>query len=130
MLEATKLRNGTTFLDQKEPFKVLKYTHTHLSRGAGSVKLKVRNLRTGAVLNRTYKGNDRVEELDTSSKKIQYLYKEGEDYAFMDSTDFSQLTISAQILTDQAKFLKEGEEYTVLFWHSPKTYRLLQTLIS
>lgn len=121
MISSTKLRNGITFIDHGEPFKVIKYTHTHLSRGAGTVKLKVRNLRTGNVLNKTYKGNDKVDDVDISKKKLQYLYKEGKDHIFMDTQDFAQLAIAPKILGDQTKFLKEGEEYNVGFWHSPKT---------
>lgn len=121
MISATKLRNGTTFIDHGEPFKVIKYTHTHLSRGAGTIKLKVRNLKTGAVLSKTYKGNDKVDEVDISKKKLQYLYQDGKDHAFMDTSDFTQLSITGSPLGDQAKFLKEGEEYNVGFWLSPKS---------
>ena len=121
MISATKLRNGTTFLDHNEPFKVIKYTHTHLSRGAGTIKLKVKNLRTGSALTKTYKGNDKVDEVNISKSKLQYLYKEGKDHTFMDTQDFEQLIISHTILGGQAKFLKEGEEYDVGFWVSPKS---------
>lgn len=123
MIDATKLKNGTTFMDQNEPFKVIKYTHTHLSRGAGNVKLKVRNLRTGAVTNKAYKGNDRVEEADLTTKTLQFLYKEGDDFMFMDSGDFSQVSMPDDILGDQATFLKEGEEYQVGFWTNPKSHQ-------
>lgn len=121
MIQTTKLKNGTTFLDQNQPFKVIKYTHTHLSRGAGNIKLKVKNLKTGAVTTRSYKGNDKVDELDVSKRKMQYLYKEGSDYTFMDTQDFSQLSIPTNVLGNQAKFLREGEEYNVRFWKSPKS---------
>lgn len=121
MIDATKLKNGATFMDQNEPYKVIKYTHTHLSRGAGNVKLKVRNLRTGAVTNKAYKGNDRVEEADLTTKNLQYLYKEGGDYIFMDSSDFTQVNMTNDILGDQASFLKEGDEYQVGFWTNPRT---------
>jgi len=121
MIDATKLKNGTTFMDRNEPYKVISYTHTHLSRGAGNVKLKVRNLRTGAVTSKAYKGNDRVDEADLTTKTLQYLYQESDDYTFMDSKDFNQIFITDDVLGDQAKFLKEGAEYQVGFWTNPKS---------
>ncbi len=59
MIPVTQLRNGATYLADGDPYKVIKYTHTHISRGSGTIKVKVRNLRTGAVLDKTYKGGEK-----------------------------------------------------------------------
>ena len=116
MISVTQLRNGTTFEDGGQLYKVLKYEHTHLSRGAGTIKVKARNLRNGNVLNLAYKSGAMVEEIAVERKALQYLYRDGEDLVFMDPKSFEQVTVAAQILGPQAHFLKENEEIGVFFW--------------
>ena len=117
----TQLKNGTTFVDGGEPFKVVKYTHTHLSRGAGTIKVKVRSYKTGKVTTKTYKSGKKVDSVDVNRKKFQYLYKEDGAHVFMDPVSFEQMTIEGGILGASAKFLKEGEEAWLLFWINPKS---------
>jgi elongation factor P len=116
MIPVTKLRNGTTFEENGDPWKVIQYTHTHLSRGAGTIKVKCRNLRSGQVLNKTYKGNDKVEEIDVNHRPMQYLYREGDSFVFMEPQTFEQVMIDAVVLGDEVAYLKEGETVHVLFW--------------
>ena len=116
MISVTKLRNGVTFSESKVPYRVIKYEHKHLSRGSGTIKVKCRNLRDGKMVNRTYKGNDKVEDIDVMKKPMQYLYKEGSEYMFMDPKSFEQVEIAAKVLGDDAKYLKEGENASILYW--------------
>lgn len=121
MITATKLRNGATFVDNNEPYRVVKYTHTHLSRGAGTVKLKVRNLRNGAVTTKTFRGGDRVEEVSVVRRTMQYLYTDGDEVLFMNQTDFSQMEVPKSLVADELVYMKEGSEYPVIYWDDPKT---------
>jgi len=77
-------------------------------RGSGNIKLKVRNLRTGAVVEKSYITGAKVEEADVDKKKAQFLYRDVDTYSFMDPVSFEQFTVTSQILGDQVKYLKDG----------------------
>jgi elongation factor P len=120
MISVTQLRNGTTYLADGDPYKVIKYTHTHISRGSGTIKVKVRNLRTGAVLDKTYKGGEKVDDVEVNKKRMQFLYKEDGGFVFMDASDYSQVTISESVLGDDGIYLADGKEYMIGFWFNSK----------
>ena len=74
MISVTELRAGRTFEENGEPFVVLKYEHTKMGRGTANIKVKVRNLKTGAVLEKTFISGAKVSEISTVKRKLQYLY--------------------------------------------------------
>lgn len=116
MIMATKLRAGVNYLDEGNPYKVTEYRHTHMSRGGGTVKVRVKNLLTGAVGAKTYKSTEKFEEIEVNKKLMQYLYGDGENFVFMDPSSFEQLEVSREVADESGRFLKEGEEAQVLFW--------------
>ena len=116
MISVTQLRNGATFEENGMPYRVLKYEHTHLSRGSGTIKIKARNLKNGNVLNLAYKSGAMIEEVSVERRVLQYLYRDGEELVFMDPKTFEQVTVAAEVLGSQALFLKGGEEIGVFFW--------------
>lgn len=116
MISVTKLRNGITFEEQGEPFRVVKYTHTHISRGSGTIKVQAKQLRTGRLVQKTYKGNDKVEEIQVIRKPMQYLYHDGEAYLFMDPDTYEQVEIQEGVLGEESAYLKEGGVVQVLWW--------------
>src|SRR3990167_9635483 len=97
MISVTQLRNGATFENKGQPYRVVKYEHTHLSRGAGTIKVKARNLRTGSVVNLTYKSGAMVEEIGVERRVLPYLYRDKEDLVFMEPTSFEQGTVAAPL---------------------------------
>ena len=116
MISVTKLRSGTTFEEGGKPYRVLKYEHTHLSRGSGTIKIKARNLKDGSVVNLSFKSGAMIEDIEVIRKKMQFLYPDGEDLVFMDPVSFEQVNLAKKIVGEQEKFLVEGEEVQVLFW--------------
>jgi len=116
MISVTKLRNGVNFMEDGQLFRVVNYTHTHLSRGSGTIKVKCRNLRDGRMAQKTYKGNDKVEEIEITKKLLQYLYADGDEYMFMDPETFEQVGIVKAVLGDDGRYLKEGGQVGVLYW--------------
>lgn len=116
MLSVTELRKGTVFAEGGTPFLVLDYTHTKMGRGTASIKVKVRNLRTGTTLEKTFISGASVEEAEVTRKKGQYLYSDSEKSYFMDPKSFEQFAISLDIAEAASKFLPEGSEATVLFY--------------
>lgn len=116
MISVTKLRNGVCYQDNGSPYRVVEYRHTHMSRGGGTIKVKVRNLEDGRVLSKTYKSGERVDEIDVTKEKLQFLYQEDGGYIFMNPESFEQVRVEAKVVGDEGVFLKAGEVYQVIEW--------------
>lgn len=118
MLNVTDLRNGTFFKEGNNILQVLTYEHVKMGRGSGTIKVKTKNVRTGAVVERTFITGARVDEADVAKVKAQFLYRDGDspagEFNFMDPVSFEQFSISAQVVGDQIKYLKEGLEVTLV----------------
>lgn len=113
-LNVTELRNGTFFKESGNIWQVLTYEHVKTGRGSGNIKLKVRNVRTGAVTEKSFITGARVDEADVEKKKAQFLYRDGDSFNFMDPQSFEQFAISSQVIGDQAKYLKDSLEVTLI----------------
>jgi len=117
-LNVTELRNGTFYKEGKDIFLVLIYEHVKTGRGSGNIKLKVRNIRTGSVTEKSFITGARVDEADVAKIKAQFLYRDGDspagEFNFMDPQSFEQFAISVSVLGDQAKYLKDGLEVTLI----------------
>ena len=121
MIDVNKLRNGTAFEKDGAAFLVLKYEFTKMGRGKGNIKVKVRNLKTGAVTTMTFITGNKVEQIKLERKKLQYLYSDGNNSVFMDPVSFEQIEIDNQVLAEQRKFFIDEMEVDVLFWDSGVT---------
>jgi elongation factor P len=116
MISATDLKNGTTFVMDGNPYKVVKYAHQKIGRGGANVKLSVRNLKTGNLEEKTFNSNNKVDQIDTIKKPLQFLYSDGKDASFMDPITYEQVEIPENIITYQLPYIKEGETVDILFW--------------
>lgn len=123
MLNVTDLRNGTFFKEGNNIFQVLSYDHVKMGRGSGNVKVKVKNLRSGAITEKSFMTGARVDEADVEKKKAQYLYKQslpagagrdGDSFNFMDPQTFEQFPLTQTSLGEQIKYLKDGLEVTLI----------------
>ncbi len=114
LLNVNELRQGAVFTENGQTFQVLVYEHVKTGRGGGTIKVKVKNVKTGAIIEKGFPTGGRVEEASVEKRKAQYLYKDEEGHYFMDQESFEQFTIPAVVLGDQAKFLQEGSETTLI----------------
>ena len=115
---ATDLKTGKIFKDGDYPYVVVKYEHNKTARAGATVKVKAKNLVTGAMLEKGFLGSGRVEDADVIRKNAQYLYKNGDGYEFMDPVTYEQIHISAETIGDDAKYLIEGETVQVLYFEN------------
>lgn len=113
-LSVTELKNGAVFKEGKELLQVLNYEHIKMGRGSGTIKVKVKNLKTGSITEKSFITGARVEEAGVEKSKAQYLYRDGENYVFMDSATYEQFPVSKAALGDLARFLKEGLEVSLI----------------
>jgi len=112
----TDLKTGAVFKENGQPFIVVKYEHIKVSRGSANVKLKVKNLQTGQVLDKGYIASAKMEPADVYRKNAQYLYREGSNHVFMDPETFEQVYITNDLIGESAKFLMEGENVVVMYF--------------
>lgn len=108
MLGVQELRKGTTFTEDNELFRVLEYEHNKSGRGGATIRVKVRNVRTGASTEKTYPSGSRVQDVRLDHTEVQYLYHEGDLYTFMDAETYEQPMIQASMLGDAVNFLVDG----------------------
>lgn len=116
MIDVNQLRNGTAFELDGTPYLVTKYKFTKMARGTGNVKVKAKNLKTGAMVSKSFVTGNKVKSIKLERKKLQYLYGDGGQSVFMDPVSFEQLEIDKGLLKKEKKFLVEGMEVMVLFW--------------
>jgi elongation factor P len=105
MIEANALRKGTTFTEDNELFKVLDYSHNKTARGGATIKVKVRNLRTGSIYEKSYSGGGRVQDIALEHRAAEYLYHEDDLYYFMDTETYEQPAISKDMLGEIIPYL-------------------------
>lgn len=114
MITVTDLRAGTTFEENGQFLQVLSYEHIKMGRGSATIKVKVKNLKSGTTTEKSYINGARVQEVAVLKKDMQFLYKD-EDFAyFMDPQSFEQVTVSLSIVPEH-QFLKDGETFSVSF---------------
>lgn len=108
----TDLKKGTIFQLDNEPYKVMEYSQKVMGRGGSIVNVRIKSLNSGKVLDKTFKGNERIEPADITQKSIQYLYKDASTYFFMDESSYEQFELPASELDNQAGYMKEGDQVT------------------
>jgi elongation factor P len=116
MYQPTDLKKGVVCQIEGQPFRVIEYNQKVMGRGGSIVNVKLKNLITGAVIPKTFKGQEKVEAAEVSSRTVQYLYTDGDTYFFMDPETFEQFELSADLMDDMKGFLKEGENLSLQFF--------------
>ncbi len=117
MIDVNELRKGVTFELDGNLYKVLDYTHNKTGRGNATIRVKARNLLTGANVERTFNSGLSVQDVRLDYHNVSYLYHDDDFYYFMDNETFEQPAISKETLGDSAKYLKEGMEVKLTFYN-------------
>lgn len=113
MLSVTDLRSGVVFEDNGNYFLVLSYEHIKMGRGTGTIKVRARNLESGATIDKSFTTGAKVQNINLERKKAQYLWRAGQNFHFMDTKNYDQFTLNEKIVGEAAKFLKEESEITL-----------------
>ncbi len=116
MYDTSDFRNGLKIEIDGTPFEIIEFLHVKPGKGGAFVRTKLRNLQTGAVLNKTFRSGEKVGKPDLVDRHMQYLYSQGNDLVFMDLETYEQFTIPFEKIEDKAKFLKENMEVDVLYY--------------
>ena len=118
MIDVNTLRKGTTFEMDGNLYKVLDYSHHKPGRGKATIRVKIRNLRTGSTTDTTFNSGDRVQDVRLDHHNVQYLYNDGELYFFMDLETYEQPGVMREIIEDAIPYLKEELEVKLTFYEN------------
>jgi elongation factor P len=112
-ISTNDLKNGMTLDLSDGLFAVVEFQHVKPGKGGAFVRTKLKNVRSGAVLERTFRADEKVEQAVIDKREMQYLYRDGDQYVFMDNVSYDQLHVEPVSLGDSTKFLKEGDSAVV-----------------
>jgi elongation factor P len=107
------LKNGMTLSLPDGLYSVVEFQHVKPGKGGAFVRTKLKNVRSGAVLERTYRADEKLEQAVIDKREMQYLYREGDHFVFMDNTSYEQMMVEGVTLGDAVHFLKEGDALIV-----------------
>jgi elongation factor P len=116
MIDVNDLRKGVVFEMDGNLFRVTEYTHHKPGRGNAIIRIKARNIRTNTNLEKTFQSGERIQDIRLDYQNLQFLYKDGDQFIFMDPETFEQPAIPSSIVGDYAGFLKEGVEVKLTFY--------------
>lgn len=119
MATTADFRNGMTFQMEGEFWKVLEFLHVKPGKGGAFVRTRLRRLSDGAVIERTFRAGERIDEVRIVARHMQYLYESNGLYYFMDEETYEQHPLSAELLEDAIPYLKENMVVKVL-WHEER----------
>ena len=120
-LGVTDLKKGTIFQLESVPYKVVEYSQKVMGRGGSIVNVRIKSLLDGKVLDKTFKGNEQLDSADVTNKTVQYLYNDGGKFHFMDQTTYEQFELSADVVGDQAGYMKEGDSVQAQIFNGQAT---------
>lgn len=115
-LSITDLKKGVLVQIDGKPMRVVEYSQKVMGRGGSIVNVRLKSLLDGAVIPKTFKGSDRIDEAIVENRTVQYLYSDGSTFYFMDGKTFEQFELPASFVDDASLYLKEGNEVILQFF--------------
>ncbi len=116
MITANDVRPGSTYEWEGNLYQAISQSAHHMGRGGATVRIKMQDMRSGAIFERTFGPDDKFQDVRLESRSVQYLYNDGEVYHFMDTETYEQPAINASQLGDRANFLIENMELSISFY--------------
>ena len=118
MVSANDLRRGMMIKVENELYSVTGFQWTKPGKGGAFIKARLRNIKKNAIIEKTFRATEKIENIYIEKRRMQYLYSDGENSIFMDLESFEQESISNSFIEEERKFLKEGQEVDVNFYES------------
>ncbi|MDR0617399.1 MAG: elongation factor P [Endomicrobium sp.] len=115
MVPTSDFKNGLNILVDGEPYQITWFQNHKPGKGGAVMRVKLRHLKKGGTIERTFKSGEKFDTLSVTRQKKQFLYKEGENFNFMDMNTYEQITVSPELLGNKVKFLKENLEIEAIY---------------
>ena len=113
MISAGDFRNGITIELDSNVFQIIEFQHVKPGKGAAFVRTKLKNIKSGGVVERTFRPTEKCPQARIDRKDMQYLYADGDLFYFMDTETYDQVALNAETVGDALKFVKENENVTI-----------------
>lgn len=113
-----EFKNGLKVLVDNSPCSIVECEFVKPGKGQAFTRIKIRNLKTGRVVERTYKSGETLPSADVADVEMQYLYSDGEHWHFMAPDTFEQYALSSEAISENAQWLKEQDIYVVTLWNN------------
>lgn len=114
MIQAGDFKNGVTVEFEGNLLQIIEFQHVKPGKGAAFVRCKLKNIKTGGVVERTFRPTEKMPKAHIDRSEMQYLYSDGELFHFMDINTYDQIALNADVLGDSLKFVKENEMVKML----------------
>jgi elongation factor P len=108
-VDTSDFKNGMHFYLDGDVYTIVEFQHVKPGKGGAFVRTKLKNVRTGAVIERTFRAGESIEQAIVDKREMQYLYRDGSDYVFMDNVSYDQVQVSPEALGDASQYVKEGD---------------------
>ena len=118
MIDINDIKNGMTVIIEGNLYQIVEFLHVKPGKGAAFMKTKLKNLRTGGTLEKTFNTNIKIQKANISKKAMQYLYNTGDTYYFMDMNTYEQVELSENQIEDEKKYLKENLDVELVYYES------------
>ncbi|WP_022670376.1 elongation factor P [Hippea alviniae] len=115
-IATNEFKRGVKLEIDNEPYEIVDYEHVKPGKGQAFVRVKLKNLKTGNVVEKTYKSGTKLPKADVEERMMQYLYKDNEGYNFMDLNTYDQYTIPEGVMGNAALFIQENKEVMVMLY--------------
>jgi len=129
LIACNDLRPGTRFLLDGAVYQVIEYQHHKPGKGGAMVRTKLKNLKTGATVDRTFRPEEKFPLAEIEERKLQFLYRQGEAFHFMDTSNYEQLSLPSSQLGSAPNYLKEGAIISIQFHHQEPVEVLLPIFV-
>lgn len=114
-ISTADFKNGMCIIFNGKMYTIIEFQHVKPGKGSAFVRTKLKDIRSGRVIDNTFNAGVKLENVRLETKKLQYLYNDGADYHFMDNDTYEQMSMSASDVGDAAQWLKENDEASLLY---------------
>jgi len=130
MVSTNDIRPGQSIIVDGVLFQILEYQHVKPGKGRAFVKTKLRNLNSGGVVDKTFRADEDVEQAYIDKQSFQYLYNEGTEYYFMNTTSYEQISLTKEQLNEQELLIKPNQEVTIAMYNNNPIDIILPTTVN
>lgn len=122
MATTNDIKNGTVLNLEGQLWSVIEFQHVKPGKGGAFVRTKMKNVRTGKIVDKTFNAGLKIETATVDRRDYQYLYRDGSDFVFMDLTDYDQVTVPAAVVGDAVNFMLENQQATIALHEGEPLY--------
>lgn len=114
MIDTSDFRNGLSIIQDNDIYTIVEFQHVKPGKGGAFVRTKLKNVKSGAVIDKTFRAGEKMEQARLERRVMQYLYQLEGEYYLMDKDTFEQISVKKELIGDPVKYLKDGMEVTVM----------------